>query len=277
MTQVVPPPYAELSHRLALGVEPIDAGLGTRVAEPLCILLDGVPFPKPPWGQTPSAHWFEYASALRGLSRHGSSLHVLLGGPAVESPVHIRIFDRARLYAPRRLAIELPPPQGVAMVKPRLYPGAAYPVSARATGLRGRALRSATSEPVRWARVAAFLPGTDTVVGRAHGDDRGEFLLILGSEALGIAAIVDPIPLEIRIYGPATAPTPGSPSLPAQDPLWDLPLEDASVPGTLEGEAVPGGHTELSISYQGSPPATPYPWGFTPAGPIASAHDFLVQ
>lgn len=278
MTLFVPPVYVEHVHRLALGVEPIDAMLGMRISDPLDVLLDGIPFPKPPWGAAPSRHWFEYPTPLKKVPRRSSCLHALLDGPGVESPIAVRMFDRLRRYVPRRFSIDLGP-DGRAIVKPHLFPGAAYCASPTSTGLRGRVLLAGSLAPLRWARVVASLAGGATVVGRAHGDDRGEFLLLLSSEALGVGAIVDPIPIDIRVYGPSPLPVPASPKLPAMDPLWDLPLENVPPETVLTGEAMSSDLTyvELDISDGVSAPASPRVVDFRPAHIRTDEPDFIVQ
>ena len=95
--------------------------------------------------------------------------------------------------------------------------------------------------------VEAVLPASGQVVGRAHGDDRGEFLLLIGSESIPVGDLVNPLPLRVRIFGPAAPPVPATPDLPLQDPLWDLPLETVPAPGVADtvstGETLPAGYT----------------------------------
>jgi hypothetical protein len=126
-----------------------------------------------------------------------------------------------------------------------MFPGAAYDVSVTATGVRGRVLRN--NLPMRWARVEARLAGSNVIVGRAHGDDRGEFLLLIGSEAIPGAVLPTALDVDVAIFGPAAVPVPATPGLPEIDPLWDLPLESASAPGAadpvLAGETLPAGYT----------------------------------
>lgn len=277
MTTLVPPNYVEHVHKLALGVEPVDAMLGTRISDPLRVTLDGVPFPKPPWGSTPSAHWFEHANPLPALSRKSSCLYSLLDGPGVKSPVAVRIFDAARRFVPRRLRVALGP-GNVSTVQPHLFPGAAYGVSCTTTGLRGRVLFANTTTPFRWARVVAQLPGAPTVVGRAHGDDRGEFLLLLSSAALGIGQISNPISIEIRVFGrPSPQPPPPDPKLPSQDPLWDLPLEDVPPAAALTGEETPDQYVELPTSDGVSPFESPRVVDFVPGVLRTDEPAFFVQ
>src|SRR6185436_13476384 len=113
--------------------------------------------------------------------------------------------------------------------RPVCFPGAAYDFSATTTGLRGRVTRG--GKPMRWARVVAVLDGTTVVVGRAHGDDRGEFLLLINAAVTTGSATPKPLNIDVTVLGPAAAPTPSSPDLPKLDPLWDLPLEFLAAPG----------------------------------------------
>jgi hypothetical protein len=83
------------------------------------------------------------------------------------------------------------------------------------------------------------------VVGRDHGDDRGEFLLILDSEAAGLGELPSPLIAQVAMFGPA-APLP----LSANDPFGDLPLETlAADPDDVSpGEKLPPGYASTSLS-----------------------------
>jgi hypothetical protein len=236
MNQFLDNRFAESLQRLALGLEPVDSERRTRIAHPIEITLDGVP-PPPPRPE---------------IERHRSCLHALRFQPGVAARVNLRLFDSARRFVPRRLSIPLLT-QAQAETRsytqrvrrPVLFPGAAYDVSDTATGLRGRVLRG--GRPMRWARVEATLPVSGVMVGRAHGDDRGDFLLLISSRAGPVGDLVNPFPLEVRVFGPAVAPVPASPDLPALDPLWDLPLETPPAPGAADpvssGEQLPTNYT----------------------------------
>jgi hypothetical protein len=126
----------------------------------------------------------------------------------MDSPIAIRMYDAARRFVPRRISYPLPvaiasqgPPSRVR--RPVLYPGAAYDVPQTATGIRGRVTwnQPAVNEvPARWVRVEAAINGE--VVGRAHGDDRGEFLLLLRSEAGGLGDLPVPLVAQVTVFGP---------------------------------------------------------------------------
>ena len=231
MNEFLPPSLIERVERLALGIEPQDALRAMRVAQPIEIALDGVPAPTsralrlaPSWDR-----FFGFPDPLGGLARiprHNSCRHAFLFKPGVKSPVVIRLFDRQRRFAPRRISYPIPagihspaPPLRIRM--PALFPGAAYDLSNTATGMRGRVTwRQSVNneEPVRWARVEARVGGN--VVGRAHGDDRGEFLLLLDTSAVGLQDLSADLTVQVTVFGPP-APVPVS----AGDPLADLPIE----------------------------------------------------
>src|SRR5205085_5759924 len=149
------------------------------------------------------------------------------------------IFDNARRFVPGGMSIpvltrvqaELSPYTG-RFRRPFLFPGAAYDVSDRATGLRGRVVRGGLQ--MRWSRVEATLPGSGVLVGRGHGDDRGEFLLLISSAAIPVGDLVNPLSINVTVFAPAAVPAPATPELPSLDPLWDLPLETASTPGAAD-------------------------------------------
>jgi len=104
--------------------------------------------------------------------------------------------------------------------RPVLFPGAAYDIDAGLTGVRGRVVQGAAA--VRWARVAATLPGGTRVVGRGHGDDRGEFLLLLSPAAGSVGELVDPFTVRITVTCRPAAPVPDSPDRVVRDALVGL-------------------------------------------------------
>lgn len=242
MNRFVAERFAENIRRLALGLEPIDAALGTPVAHPLRVMLDD-----------------EVAGLSRPVvARHASCRHVLMYDPALAARVTVRVFEEAsgflptrlrdrrpgdpaqamrsvpRRFVPRRLSYPLPDVTGdvvpagahrLRIRRPFLFPGAAYDLAAGLTGLRGRVVRDGT--PVRWARIEAAIDDGDTVVGRAHGDDRGEFLLLVSAAAGAIGDLEDPLTVQLTVAAPADAPVPEFDGQPDLDPFWDLPVEEA--------------------------------------------------
>jgi hypothetical protein len=212
---LVPSRYSESFGRLAVGVEPLDAATHGRVAVRLAVSVRDRP--------------------VRSLHRHSSCRYVLMYDRDFRTPVEVLLADPSRRYVPRRLsfaaheladvlaaeAADVDIPARERVWRPALFPGAAYPVSPRATGLRGRIRRD--GKPVRWARVEATIGG-DTI-GRAHGDDRGEFLLVLGRHPNPLSSLAANLTVRLAV----TAPAPVL-AVDTSDPLADLPVEPAAAP-----------------------------------------------
>jgi hypothetical protein len=253
MNEFLPSQFVERVGRLMLGVEPRDALRAGRIAYPIDVVLDGLPLSS----ARPSAEAFwdqvlgfpDSIGALTHIPRHNSCRHALLFKPGMKSPVVIRMFERQRRFAPRRISypvpddIHTPSPR---VRRPALFPGAAYDVSDAVTGMRGRVTwnQSAVDEvPARWVRVEARIDGE--VVGRAHGDDCGEFLLLLDSLASGLGELPSPLSAQVTVFGPP-APVP----VPANDPLGDLPIETLLVdPDDVSpGEKLPPGYAATAHS-----------------------------
>lgn len=230
--------------RLMLGLEPREGWRDGRLRHAVRIDLE-----HPSWTPTPPStpyHWpIDPGAPLPRVSRADTGRHTLLVHPRLDAlpddqrHVDLRLYDHQRRYVPRRLQVPLLPadqadaqegaaraPGSLRSRQPVLFPGANHDLGDRATGLRGQVLRDGA--PMRWARIEAQLPAGN-VVGRAHGDDRGEFVLLLRPEA-AVGALVDPLTLRVTIAGPAVAPVASDPGLPARDPFWDLPLERLPAP-----------------------------------------------
>jgi hypothetical protein len=218
MNQFTDSRYVEAVKRLALGLEPLDAAMGGRVAFPLNVILpeklQGLPRPD--------------------VDRHSSCLHVLLYQPGVKDKVNLRFFERARRFVPRQIQYPiLTIVQAEALDyrnrvrRPAMFPGAAYDAVSLSTGIRGRVERA--GKPIRWARIEARLSAAGDVIARAQGDDRGEFFLLLTPAASPAHDLTDPVPVFISVFGPAVDPVPSSVNLPSLDPFWDLPTEVAAV------------------------------------------------
>ena len=246
-------------HRLAFGLEPRDAVGGGRVPPPLLVLRDG-PVPGERELRHLTATGATTAGGLARLDRHDSTRHALLYGTVspddVPGHVDVRLVETTsprppRRFVPRRLRLPLVDadaadarPTGFRVRRPRLFPGAAYPLPSGACGLRGRVLRG--GEPARWARVQALASDGGAVLVRAHGDDRGEFLLVLGPPARPAGDLAETVTVQVRVFVADPPPAPDAPGVPGADPLWDLPLEevvegDGDDPVTL-GEALPDGY-----------------------------------
>jgi hypothetical protein len=271
MNKVLPSPFIERDEQLVLGIEPLDAQRRARIARRIDVALDGVPV-RP--GEVSWDDVFGMPDAiglLPSIPRHDSCRHALvftasqkkpltvvtsrparrmvLFTHALKSPVTIRLFDASRRFVPRRLQYpipakvdDLPPPARVR--RPALYPGAAYDVSPNATGMRGRVtLKNSNDIPARWVRVLATI--NNKVVGVAHGDDRGEFLLMLQSQAGGPGELPVPIVADVTVFRPSAPPL-----FAANDPLSDLPIEQVvGEPDDISpGNLVPPGYVSTASS-----------------------------
>ena len=241
-------PWDELATRLALGIEPADALRRSRIASPLEVAADGVPYPLPRTLRDPRAGPWDEADVLRRVRRRDTCRFVVTLRPGTTGPLDLRFLDRSQRFVPRRLRIHLPVPVGAGrIVRPALFPGAAYPVPTGAPGLRGRVLRGPEA-PMRWARVEARRAAGGDVVGRAHADAHGEFVLLLEPAAAAGAEMPRPLKVLVTVFGPDDPPDPGEAPDPAADPLWDLPLEEALLDQAgaevLAGTRLPPGYRE---------------------------------
>lgn len=258
MNAVVPEVYLERLQRLAVGFEPLDAARGGRLPHPVRFEVER-PLPRPPVEpREPFRRVVRRGDVYPVIDRHDSCLYALLYQPALrDGSIDLRIYDHRRRYVPRRLRVPLltvaqaeANPFTHRVRRPALFPGAAYDICERVTGLRGRVLRGGA--PMRWARVEATLPATATLVGRAHGDDRGEFLLLLDARSAPGVELGDPLAVRVTVSGPAVAPVPAPADLPAQDPLWDLPVEALPTPGDPDpvsaGTTLPAGFVSTLTS-----------------------------
>lgn len=249
MNEVLDGRFVERIERLILGIEPVDAQRRARIARPIDVLLDKPTFAAPPVTWDTALGFADPIGARPRVPRHSSCRHALVFPPAMTSPITIRVYDRTRRYVPRRITYAVPadiraaaPPSRVR--RPALFPGAAYDLAQTATGIRGRVTWSQGNElPARWVRVEARINGQ--VVGRAHGDDRGEFLLLLRSEAGGLGDLPSPLVAQVTVFGP-----PGPIAVTADDPFSDLPVEPLLAdPDTVSpGETLPAGYAATAQS-----------------------------
>jgi hypothetical protein len=231
--------YDEWIVRLAVGVEPLDAIGGGRLPGPLRVLVEDAHVPLHRWrnwrpGETLDAF-------LGRLDRHRSGRYGRVYGPGVRTgEVVLRLVEPgARRLVPRRVGVQIaeeaavlaaetagtPVPLFSRVFPVGLFPGAAAPLPSRATVVRGRVV-TAGAAPVRWVRVVAADAAGDEV-GWAHGDDRGEFVLVVTAAAGAVVPADDPLPVSLTVHAtlPPPAPDPVDPLRPAVDPLWDLPVE----------------------------------------------------
>ena len=231
--------YDEIIQDLAIGVEPLDAYRDARVPPPLYLVRD-VPLTN------------EARVELREMRKHVTHrfprvyrsntcrfklLYSEAAFDAADPQLRVRLVQgftdyAPRHFVPRRLQIPLQsladadldvPPIARRMHRPMLFPGADYPMHETATGVRGRVTRG--GQPMPWARIEARRIADGQVVGRAHGDDRGEFLLLLNPEAgAGMGAQMF---VTVRVFVHAPNPAPALPAALERetDPLWSLPIE----------------------------------------------------
>ena len=204
-------------HRLALALEVLATLTSRPVTAPVTVHRD---------------------SARRPLRRSGDRF-LLLFGPHVGTRADLRITDPTRQVVPRRIQVPLwtlddvaaadrePPgpyvPARSRLLRVWLSPGSAGFSGPGFTAVRGRVARDGA--PVRWPRIAARGPG-GVIVGRTHGDERGEFLL----PVTGLGNLPPPAPSRLRVDLLVSARGPGGPPLPGpaelqRDPLADLPVE----------------------------------------------------
>jgi len=248
--------------RLAVGVHVVDAVRGDPAD--VQIAWEHVPKPIVPIISNGFAPAYDVGAGLPRLrrgSRSGLFSIAFAPGPAPTPPARIRIIDERRRYVPRRLEIpfadlahvldeetagDRPAPRGRTV---GVFPGASFPAEGGSTGIRGRAV-DASGVPVRWVRAEARHPVRGTVLGYAHGDDRGEFLLLLrtpptsldGPGRLGfdVRVVVAARPLGAAMPPPLTGD-------PLADPLGDLlpeVLPELGTPDSISsGSTTPAGYT----------------------------------
>ncbi|MEP4888899.1 MAG: hypothetical protein ABJV04_02635 [Aliiglaciecola sp.] len=203
------------------------------------------------------------------LLRHPSGRFSLSYQGDLSTPIQIRIFDAYRRYVPRRLSISVLTLQQILDIeaaqpsdylqsrqrRPVIFPGAAYPINARCTGLRGKVIFN--DEPLRWSIIELRSPtDVNTILARARGDDRGEFLMLIPPNAVPDESLHQSVAFELMVYGRATAmpQTPNS----MHDPYWDLPIEVVSEPQASDpvssGEVIPADYvasqSSVSIPFQ---------------------------
>lgn len=244
---------ADVLHRLALAVETVDAvthrPIRVRAGREVPVRLLG-PVVDPSW-------------RCLELETNGRGRSVLRHGLTVPSLITIRFVDPGYRLVPRRFRVPLwtvvdvaaadaSPPSGPyipvrsRLLRPWLLPGSAYELPRGTTGVRGRVTRA--GKPVRWARISASGPG-NVPVGWTHGDERGEFLLVVTDTGL----LPPPAPSSINIdlvvsAGPQQPTTDG-------DRYADLvvePVSQSAVPpnasdldnDVLRGVARPAGYVD---------------------------------
>ena len=217
----------------------------------------------PPSGsvvRSPRGCWawpYDRAWPCLDLARKGPALALLRFEERPPSQVRLRLVDPWRRFVPRRFDLPLwtlaeigaaertPPavPAGSRLLRPWLLPGSGAEPARGTTVIRGRVATGGA--PVRWPRVTARGPGNQAV-GWAHGDERGEFLLIV----VNTGTMPPPAPSYLPVDLKVTAPDPSRPvAVDPSDPLADLVVEAVArsssppLPGDLQNDLLRGRST----------------------------------
>jgi hypothetical protein len=257
--EYLPPQYIERIWRLAAGVDPVSSLADRAPLAGLELALERVP---KPWAVPAGAGGLGNYDVGIGLPtvpvNDSGRFAITYQVSGITSPVAVRLYDTGRRYVPRRFRLPVPtlatvvaeeqaadtspwPPIPSRAFRPTLYPGAQFGPQAGATTVRGWVVRNDGS-PVRWVRVSAIDADHGFAIGWAHGDDRGEFVLVLQTSDAGLFS---PASAMVRTTLTISArPTPSTIDSPAQshaDPLWDLEVETLPAPGLPD--AVSNGQT----------------------------------
>lgn len=268
---------SRVNHRLALGVQWLDALSAMPAAGLLATDLESIglrPCPQRCEAHPLARHALRWRGRLAKLLAKAAQdkLNTPPASPAVDpTRLNLRGYglrddsrgagafaaqSDPRRHVPRRLslipvqALGIPSATIDNIRQAWLWPGAAYPLGANTTALRGLVRRGATlaaAQAVPWARavITAFggvVPdfATEQQVGWGHGDERGELTVVLGVQAVAGGATLPPVlPLRVWIFVPPLAlPDP-------LDALAGLPLEiadTAPLNDVLRGLTPPVGH-----------------------------------
>jgi hypothetical protein len=270
----LPSRYVTRFERLLLGIQPIDGIRGNPLAHSVDIAIEQrKPFVDPlsdlqqRWLRSLAYARMPLSDSWRHATRHDSGRYVITYEVPAGQYIDIRILDKSQHIVPRRLRIplaDLGAPESLDALDslaperrsrfPVLMPGANYDVTERATGLRGRVVISdggtpAKQIPLRWPRVEVRRITGGSPFAWAHGDQHGEFLLILPPEAIAMPSVEIPRTLELKVtaFGRRGIPANAPPDLVRKaDPFWDIPLEEIAPPNvapnvdaTSLGRAIP--------------------------------------
>ena len=108
MNEFIPNRFIERIERLVLGLEPTDALRGSRISNPIDLVIDGVPYPPSEMSWDSVVGLPDPIGILREIPRHNSCRHALIFKPGVKSPIVIRMFDRLRRFVARRISYPIP-------------------------------------------------------------------------------------------------------------------------------------------------------------------------
>ena len=246
--------HADVLHRLALAVDCRDSVTHQRVATEVRI---GREVPREVLSPRHDRAW-----PCRELIAKAAGRALIMLDLRTPTKVRLRIADPRRRYVARRFDLPLwtlsevldqenagsPVPAGSRLLRPWLLPGSAAALSRGTTIVRGRVVRG--TDPVRWPRITARGPGQEAV-GWAHGDERGEFVLVI--EDTGTLPPPAPTQLSVQLFVTARIPSTPDPF----DPYADLTIEplprSAAPPGpddrdndVLRGRSTPADHVASS-------------------------------
>lgn len=224
-------------HQLALGVKPRDAvrGFGTGRLD---VAIDRPILPGFEDSNWPATARARAEDGFTRLRPQPNGTYVLLRDARFTTPVTLRIVDHDHVYTPRKLSVAV---GGGAPIKiePTLFPAAAYPISPRATTIRGRVVDS-SKQPRRWARIEARRAGGGPFVGHAHGDERGEFLLVLEPDLITIGDLPETADVQITAYVANAPPVPSPAYVRERDPYWDVPVESVTAGASSSNPVLSG-------------------------------------
>jgi hypothetical protein len=264
---------ADVLHRLALGVELVDAQTRRPIVTSVRVGQEVAPRMRPQAARFEDA-WpcldFESNGTARFKLRHqiGGQVRIKVNTDGSAPRITVRIDDDRRRFVPRRFRLPLwtrreleraDPTPGAdptgpyvplasRLLRPFIYPGVGYVLPRGITAIRCRVVSTAGAT-VRWPRVFATGPG-DVRVGAAHGDEHGQFLLIITSAGTTPQPVPTTFDVDLNIVArdPNTAPAPDS-----ADRVADLVVENlnrSSVPPSagdldsliLRGVSMPPGY-----------------------------------
>ncbi|SEI83008.1 hypothetical protein [Demequina mangrovi] len=223
-------------HRLALGVMVHDAITSGPANAPLRVGWEAPPRLLP---RRTDRTW-----PCLDLERLGTGRYRLRADRLWPPSLTVRLDDPSRRYVSRRLEVPL---WTLAEVRAQdvdvrartlhvwLWPGAAYPLPPGSTALRGRIVHG--EDPVRWARLTA-IDANDVVLGRAHVDDRGEFVLRVSTA--GQNPLSNDVKVPLSLFAPPAPaalppvePVPRPPNPPQETDLDTELLRGRSAPAAL--------------------------------------------
>ena len=263
---------APVLHRLALGVEFLDAVTGRRVRTDVSV---GRELPARLLPRLHAPDWPCITLESKGIGR--AQLRYWTTTPKA-TPIRLRLLDPGRRFVPRRFDLALwrldeiltadatptPVPAASRVLRPWLWPGSGTILPGGVTAIRGTVLAQGSGEPVRWARLTAVRPasggGPGDVVGRGHGDERGEFLVVIADTGVLPPPAPSALPIDLQVIarppGSPPDPNPQDPQALGPDPgdrFGDLVVEDLTHPSNpplpaeldnavLRGTATPPGY-----------------------------------